>query len=189
MTPLKIVDFALIVGAGAAVATAIVNPTYTGTALGFLGGISGGSSIVAQRRSSKEEQIKEAERVTQCFRTLYEKNRGLIDPVELAILSNAPIEKAHAFLSSICEDAGGQKVPSQQGAGVLFSFPHTNNALDTLSKNASAWAQAQTQSLQKELDQHKQAIGMIRAQQAAANLKQKQQEEVNKPDPWQAPGL
>ena len=144
MTPLKVVDFAVIIGAGAAVTTAVVNPAYTGTALGFLGGVAGGSSIVSQRRSSKEEEIKEAERVTQCFRTLYEKNRGLIDPVELAILSNAQIKKSHAFLTSICEDAGGQKVPSQQGAGVLFNFPHTNNALDTLSKNASAWAQAQT---------------------------------------------
>ena len=73
---------------------------------------------------------------------------------------------------------------------MLFNFPHTNNALDTLSKNASAWAQAQTQSLQKELEHHKKAIGLIRDQHDAVNMQQKQQQqEVNKPDPWQAPGL
>jgi hypothetical protein len=189
MIQIKAVDFALLVGAGATVATAIVTPTYTGAALAFLGGLAGGSAVVTERKYKREDEIREAERVTQCFRTLYDKNRGIIDPVELAILSNTPIDKSHSFLSSICEESGGQKVPSQQGTGVLFSFPHTNNALDSLSKNASAWAQAQTQSIQQELDQHKKAIGMLRAQQAAAIQQQNKQQEVNKPDPWQAPGL
>ena len=190
MTQIKFSDIALLVGAGASVATAIINPFYTGTALAFLGGLAGGASVVTERKFKREDEIKEAERVTQCFRTLYDKNRGLIDPVELAILSNSPIDKSHAFLASICEDAGGQKIPSQQGIGVLFNFPHTTNALDSLSKNASAWAQAQTQSIQQELEQHKKAIGMLRAQQAAANMQQQQQQqEVNSGDPWQAPGL
>jgi hypothetical protein len=103
---------------------------------------------------------------------LYEKNNGVIDPVELSFLSNIPVQESHDFLSTIAEANGGQKISVKDGVGVLFSYPHTTNALDTLSKNAAAWAEAQTQQLQGELQQHKQAIQLMQAQQAAAKLQQ-----------------
>ena len=105
-------------------------------------------------------------------------------------MANCPLNHAHDFLTVIAEESNGQKVATQQGVGVVFNFPHSKNALDDLSKNAANWAQAQNKQLQLDLDQHKRALQMVQAQQAAAAM-QVRQPDFDKPDPWNgvAPGL
>lgn len=174
MTPPKIKPVQIVVGLGAAVGivTAVQAPAYASGSLAFIGGLFGGAAMVSNTEREKVQSRERATRVASCFSTLYEKNNGVIDPVELSFLSNIPVQESHDFLSTIAEANGGQKISVKDGVGVLFSYPHTTNALDTLSKNAAAWAEAQTQQLQGELQQHKQAIQLMQAQQAAAKLQQ-----------------
>ena len=190
MIQFKAINAALFIGGTIGVVTSVLNPMYSGVSLAFMGGLLGGASLQEQRSASKEKSKKEAERVGVTFATLYDKNRGLIDPVELSFLANCPLNHAHDFLTVIAEESNGQKVATQQGVGVVFNFPHSRNALDDLSKNATNWAQAQNKQLQMDLDQHKRSLQMLQAQQAAAAM-QARQPDFDKPDPWNgvAPGL
>jgi len=174
MTPPKIKPVQIVVGLGAAVGimTAVQAPAYASGSLAFIGGLFGGAAMASNSEREKIQSRERATRVASCFSTLYEKNNGVIDPIELSFLSNIPVQESHDFLSTIAEANGGQKISVKDGVGVLFSYPHTANALDTLSKNAAAWAEAQTQQLQGELQQHKQAIQLMQAQQAAAKIQQ-----------------
>ena len=198
MIQFRPVDAALFIGGAIGVATTFINPVYTGASLAFMGGLIGGAALNSERNQKALKQEIEAERVSSCFSTLYDKNRGLIDPVELAFLSKCSVSQAHGFLSAIAEEAGGTKVSTKNGVGVVFNFPHSNSALDDLSKNASAWAVAQTKKLNEELEKHKRAIQMIQAQQAqaAASANARAQlarkpEQAEERDPWNgvAPGL
>jgi hypothetical protein len=179
---IKTIPVALILGGAAGIATAITAPQYVGAALAFSGGILGGAAVVEKRRETQEIKREQATRVSTCFSTLYEKNQGLIDPVQLAFFSNISVDRAHAFLSSLAEGNNGQKIPTDQGVGVVFNFPHPDNALERLSKNAADWAQAQTQKLEAELDQYKRAVQFMQAQQAAAALTPKPA--AREQDPW-----
>lgn len=181
MTLLKIkpIQASILIGTAIGIATAIKAPDYASGSLAFIGGLFGGAAMASNREREKSYAREQAARVGSCFTTLYEKNNGVIDPVSLAFLSNVPVQKAHDFLSALAEANSGQKIAINEGVGVVFSFPHTNNALDTLSKNAAAWAESQTQQLKNELQQHKQALQLIQARQAAATIQQK-------PDPWNA---
>ena len=68
---------------------------------------------------------------------------------------------------------------------MLFAFPHSQNALDELSKNAENWAKAQNQQLQEQMEKQQKILQMMQLRQAAAQ----QQATVNKdPDPWTATG-
>ena len=188
MIQLKPVNAALIIGGAIGIATAFVNPVYSGASLAFMGGIIGGASLNSEQSAKKIKSTLEAERVGSTFAALYDRTRGLVDPTELAFLSNCSIDHAHSFLTSLAEEVNGQKIATKEGMGVLFNFPHSQSALDALSKNASNWAQAQNKQLAGELEKHKRAIQVIQAQQAAAQLQAKQEE---KADPWNgvAPGL
>ena len=179
MTPLKIkpIQASIFIGAAIGIATAVKAPDYASGSLAFIGGLFGGAAMASNSEREKVQSRERATRVASCFSTLYEKNNGVIDPVELSFLSNIPVQESHDFLSTIAETNGGQKISIKGGVGVVFSYPHTTNALDTLSKNAAAWAEAQTQQLNNQLQQHKQAIQLMQAQQAAATIQQK-------PDPW-----
>ena len=167
---IKTIPVALILGGIAGIATAFTAPQYVGAALAFSGGLLGGASVVERRRSEDEIKREQATRVTSCFATLYEKNQGLIDPVQLAFFSNISLEKSHNFLSTLAENSNGQKIPTDQGIGVFFNFPHPDNVLDGLTKNASDWAQAQTQKLEAEVEQYKRAMQFMQVQQAASAL-------------------
>ena len=183
MIKLRAIDSAVLVGAAVGITTAFVNPVYSGASLAFMGGIIGGASLQDSRNRQRFLKEQEAERVGQTFATLYDKNRGLIDPVELAFISQTPLQYCHEFLTNLAESSNGQKVGVKEGTGVVFNFPHTANALDALSKNASAWAENQQKDLQLELQRHKQAIQMLQAQNAAAKMQQNGAQEA-KPDPW-----
>lgn len=176
MTPLKIkpIQVSLVIGAAIGITTAVTAPNYSSGSLAFIGGLFGGAAMASNREREKSYAKEQAARVGSCFTTLYESNNGLIDPVGLAFLSNIPVQKAHDFLTTLAETNGGQKISVNEGVGVVFNFPHTQNALDTLSKNAAAWAESQTQQLKGELQQHKQALQLMQARQAAAKVQQNQ---------------
>jgi hypothetical protein len=177
---IKTLPLAFILGGAVSVTTALTFPAYTGAGLAFSGGILGGAAVMDKKRQEEEIKREQATRVSTCFTTLYEKNQGLIDPVQLAFFANISADRAHAFLLSLAESNNGQKIATEQGVGVVFNFPHPDNVLERLSKNATEWAQAQTQQLQAELEQHKRILQFMQAQQAAASLTPKAQD----PDPW-----
>lgn len=179
---IKTIPVALILGGAAGIATAITAPQYVGAALAFSGGILGGAAVADKQRSERSRQNEQAARVGACFTALYEQNKGVVDPVQLSFLADVPLERAHTFLTSLAEGNQGQKIPTDQGIGVLFSFPHVENTLDRMTQNANAWVQAQTKELEGQLEQHKRVIQMLQAQQAAASLTPRPP--VKDPDPW-----
>lgn len=185
---IKTMPVALVLGGAATIATLALVPQQVGAALAFTGGLMGGAAAVSERTARKQQESADAQRVSTCFATLYEKNQGLIDPVQLAFLANVPIDKAYGFLAALAENSNGQKVPVEQGTGVLFSFPHTEGALAKLTANAQAWAQAQTQDLTNALEQSRRTIQYLQAQQAVSNMGGQQLQAQPQPalqqDPW-----
>lgn len=183
----KAVPLATVCGAIVGIATAITSPQYVGASLAFMGGLLGGAAVTSERRVRTLISEEQGIRVTACFRTLYELNRGLIDPVQLAFLANVPTDNAHAFLTALAEGTNGEKIATNSaGLGVAFNFPHTANVLEALTKNAQEWATAQTTQLQQDLQQHKQALAMMQLQQQGVPFSKPKEES----DPWTPqPGL
>ncbi len=175
---------AVVASAAIGITTAITAPQFVGASFAFAGGLIGGAGIVRERELRRKQNDDTASRVTACFATLYESNRGIVDPTQLGVLANIPGERAHAFLNQLAENTNGQKITVKQGAGVVFAFPHSQSALDELTINAKKWAEAQTQQLAAELNQHKQALQYIQLQQAAATLP-KTPAPISEPSPWE----
>lgn len=175
---------AVLASAAVGVATAATAPQFVGASFAFAGGLIGGASIVRERELRRRQSDDTAARVTACFSALYESNRGIVDPTQLGILANIPGERAHAFLAQLAENTNGQKITVKQGAGVVFAFPHSQSALDELTNNARKWAEAQTQQLSADLNQHKQALQYMQLQQAAATLP-KTPAPISEPSPWE----
>jgi len=181
MTRLNL-NFALatVAGGSVAIATALTAPQFVGASLAFTGGLIGGASIAKDRSRKEAKEEEQTSRVTQTFKSLYEVNRGIIEPVQLAFLANVPVNKAHAFLMSLAEANGGQKVTLKEGVGVVFAFPHSTAALDELTQNAQKWAAAQTQQLNNELLQHKKLIQAYQLQ-----AQQPKAQPIAEPSPWE----
>lgn len=175
---------AVVASAAIGITTAITAPQFVGASFAFAGGLIGGAGIVRERELRRKQNDDTASRVTACFAALYESNRGIVDPTQLGVLANIPGERAHAFLNQLAENTNGQKITVKQGAGVVFAFPHSQSALDELTANAKKWAEAQTQQLTAELNQHKQALQYIQLQQAAATLP-KTPAPISEPSPWE----
>jgi hypothetical protein len=170
---------------GIGCATAVNAPDFLGASFAFGGGLLGGASIANDRARRRDFQSRQSERVTSTFAALYELNRGVLDPVQLSFMANIPLDQAHGFLTNVAENTGGQKVPTKSNNGVLFTFPHSQNALDELSKNAENWAKAQTQQLQEQLEKQQKVLQLMQLRQTAAQ----QQAALNTdPDPWMATG-
>ena len=161
----------------AAIATA---PQQLGAALAFGGGLIGGAGIARDRARKTNANKENAQRVTNVFSALYAANRGIIDPIELAFVADIPAEHAHGFLQGLAENTGGQKIPTKTNNGVLFSFPHSNNALQELTNNAQNWVQAETQKMTAELEGQRRALQMAQLQNAAKLANQ----QANQQDPW-----
>ena len=109
-----------------------------------------------------------AHRVSGAFSALYERNRGLVDPVELSFVANVSLDQAHGFLCALAETTGATKINNNKGVGTTFNFPHSSNVLEELSTNAQNWAQKQTAALTQELEQHRQMIRAAQLAQATA---------------------
>ena len=175
---------AVVASAAVGITTAVAAPQYLGASFAFAGGLIGGAGIGNERAVRRKSTEDVANRVTSCFSALYEANRGIVDPIQLGLVSHIPGERAHAFLAEIAESTNGQKITIKQGAGVVFAFPHSQSALDELTVNAKKWAEAQSQQLSAELNQHKQALHYIQLQQAAATLPKTPAPRVE-PSPWE----
>jgi len=152
---------------GIGVAALVTAPQQLGTAFAFGGGLIGGAGIARDRARRSDLKKDNAQRVTGIFSALYESNRGLVDPMQLALIADIPANQAHSFLAGLAENIGGQKIPTKGGNGVIFSFPHTSNALEELSTNAQNWAKAQTQQMAAELETQRRALQMAQLQNAA----------------------
>ena len=177
-------SLAVVASAAVGITTAITAPQFVGASFAFAGGLIGGAGIIRERELRRKQSEDTATRVTACFSSLYESNRGIVDPMQLSMLANIPGERAHTFLTQLAESTNGQKITVKQGAGVVFAFPHSQSALDELTVNARKWAEAQTQQLSVELNQHKQALQYIQLQQAAATLP-KAPAPITEPSPWE----
>ena len=163
--------------------TAVTAPQFVGASLAFGGGLLAGGALATRKVFAEEAQKDVSSRVSGAFTALYERNGGLVDAVELAFVSNTPVQGAHAFLTNLAENTGGEKVSLPGGTGAAFNFPHANNSLQALSQNAQAWAETRTQALQKELNDHKSQMRLAALQRAARVA----QEEANAPVPASVP--
>jgi len=178
---LKLVPLTIIAGGAAAIATAVTAPQFVGAPLCFIGGALSGASIVEKRNGIKKAQKETASRVSGAFSAIYERNRGLVDPVELGFVSNVTVEQSHAFLESLAESTGGSKLQSKTGVGVCFNFPHANSVLDELSQNAQGWAANQNAQLTNQIENMRQALRAT--QMAQATMPAPQVRQVNE-DVW-----
>jgi len=180
-------NLTLAVAASAAVgiATAITAPQFLGVSYAFAGGLLGGAGIGIERAQRQRQRAETSARVTSCFSTLYEANRGIVDPMQLSVLANIPGDQAYSFLDGLAETTNGQKINVKQGGGAVFAFPHSQSALDELTANARKWVEAQTQQLNAELNQHKQALQYIQLQQAAATMPKTPAPKIVEPSPWE----
>ena len=177
------------------ITTVLVSPNNLGSIIGFTGGLVGGASVATlsqvRKQKREEDDLLTSQRVTSCFTVLYETNKGLVDPIQLAYHANIELGRAHEFLHALAETTNGSKIATPDGLGVVFNFSHANNVLNNLTKNAQAWVQAQTAELQNELNRYqeaaKQAAQIARLQQAAATANAMQsaaQAQVPTTDPW-----
>ena len=176
--------FALIIliGGASAVVTAVKAPIFLGAPLAFVGGAMAGVSASDEKNRRSREGLEVAHRVSGAFSAMYERNRGLVDPVELSFIANVSIDQAHGFLSALAETTGATKINNNKGVCATFNFPHNTNVLEELSVNAQNWAQQQNAALSQELEQHRQ---MIRAAQLAQVTAPRQTTEAPVPaNPW-----
>lgn len=154
----------IIAGASATTVSAFVQPKATGATLGATGAALAAAAVASEARRKTDEQKAEAMRVAQAFRYLYDKYNGVISPYELSFLGEIAADKSVAFLETLAESQDGQRVENDQG--LVYSFPHPQNALDQLTKNAQAWVQAQMNPLMEENKNLRQAIQIMQAQTA-----------------------
>jgi hypothetical protein len=184
MLQLKSFPLTILIGGVAAVTTAITSPEFVGAPFAFIGGALAGISISDKKIRQEREGSDTAHRVSGAFSALYERSRGLVDPVELSFVANVGVDQAHGFLSALAETTGATKINNNEGVGAVFNFPHSANALDELSANAQNWASQQTASLNQQLEQHRQALRTAQLAQAAAV-----RQAANPPieNPWKEP--
>jgi hypothetical protein len=176
MTPLiNFYSATLALGGAVSLAVGITSPSFVGAPLAFVGGGLAGAAAIEKRRYEEEEKLTTAGRVTGAFRVLYEQNRGIVSPTELAIYAGIDEEISFDYLKSLSEDTNGQTVQNPKTGQTIFSFPHSANVLDELSKNAQDWAQSQVQAqsqqsemLARQLDEANQIIRAAQMAQATA---------------------
>lgn len=146
----------LALGLAGAAASSVLAPNLYAPSLAATGGVLLGAHVALERRRVKYKSAEEAAKVGKVFSVLYETNRGLINPDQLSYLSDITIEKADNFLAALSTQQGGEKVQTERG--IVYSFPHTENILDTLVSRAAVWADQQTEPILRENSQLKQNL-------------------------------
>lgn len=135
--------------AGSIGISSYLNPNLVPTFLAGSGGLLAGSSLMLSATSKREDELLESARVSNSFKFLYDINRGLISPDQLAYHSGVELSQIILFLDVLADEQNGQRIPTERG--VLYSFPHPDNALSKLTDNAKNWAEAQQQPLLSQL--------------------------------------
>jgi hypothetical protein len=163
------------IGGITSVLALFISPNFVAAPLSFTGGALAGASVIEKRRYEEEEGLTTSGQVSGAFRALYDRNRGIISPVELAIASDIDVDIASDYLTALANDTNGQKIQGASQNDFIFSFPHSSNVLDELTKNAQNWAQAQLETttqqnviLTQKLDEANQIIRVAQMAQAAA---------------------
>ena len=164
-------------GIAASTAAAILQPTIFAPTLAATGGILAGVQLGVESRRKKDEQTNEAFKVGKVFSILYETNKGIVSPDQLSYNSDITIQKADSFLKALADQQGGQPLQTEQG--LIYTFPHPQNVITTLTTNANNWAQQQTQALQLENDNLKRQATNL--QQALALHTQQKQAKAEPP--------
>jgi len=150
------------VGLGFATVAAFSNPSSIDLAVaGFGGGVFSTAVLAEDKRRKEEEERIESARVAKVFSFLYENNRGLVNPQQLAFNADIPPERADIFLEALSQDQNGQAIQTQSGK--VYNFPHPSNALDELTRNATAWADAKCEPLLNEIGSLRQQMMIIQA--------------------------
>jgi len=144
------------------ISAAAVTTNTISSAVGAVGGAVFGSLCVQARDDKKAKKREEAVRVATAFKASYEKNKGVVLAEELSFFSDINLEEASVFLSALAESQNGQKIPLENT--VAYAFPHTENVLDTLTRNSQAWVESRTQPLLVENQNLRQQLAFIQAQ-------------------------
>ena len=148
-------------GFAAAATASVVGPKFYAPALAATGGMMMGAHVALERRRTRNKKTEEAAKVGKVFSVLYETNRGLISPDQLSYHAEITIDKADMFLAALCQQQAGHKMQVENG--VVYSFPHTQNIIDTLTSRAAAWADQQTDSVIRENAQLKQTVTALQS--------------------------
>lgn len=181
--------------AGAAAAAAIA-PKFYAPALAATGGVMVGAHLALERRIAKNKKTEEAFKVGKVFTVLYESNKGIVSPVQLGYHADITLEKATNFLVALAAQQGGKQIPNENGD--VFSFPHPQNVIDTLTMRAAQWADQQTDEALRENAKLKQTVvafqNMIRMQtqvgansgkdQATSNAQTSLRKDKTTENPW-----
>ena len=104
----------------------------------------------------------------------------MIVPEEISFFADIDLPTATVFLDALAESQNGQKLSVNNT--VAYAFPHTENVLDTLTKNSQAWVESRTQPVLAENQALKQQMMMIQAQMQAQAMA-KQQMPAYTPEP------
>jgi hypothetical protein len=171
----------LVAAAGVAVvSTAAIATNSIASAVAAIGGATFGTLCIRSEEDKKARKREEAIRVATAFKSFYERNKGVIVPEEISFFADIDLPTATVFLDALAESQNGQKLSVNNT--VAYAFPHTENVLDTLTKNSQAWVESRTQPVLAENQALKQQIMMIQAQMQAQAMA-KQQMPAYTPEP------
>jgi hypothetical protein len=171
----------LVAAAGVAVvSTAAIATNSISSAVAAIGGATFGTLCIRSEENKKARKREEAIRVATAFKSFYERNKGVIVPEEISFFADIDLPTATVFLDALAESQNGQKLSVNNT--VAYAFPHTENVLDTLTKNSQAWVESRTQPILAENQALKQQMMMIQAQMQAQAMA-KQQMPAYTPEP------
>jgi hypothetical protein len=171
----------LVAAAGVAVvSTAAIATNSIASAVAAIGGATFGTLCIRSEENKKARKREEAIRVATAFKSFYERNKGVIVPEEISFFADIDLPTATVFLDALAESQNGQKLSVNNT--VAYAFPHTENVLDTLTKNSQAWVESRTQPILAENQALKQQMMMIQAQMQAQAMA-KQQMPAYTPEP------
>ena len=171
----------LVAAAGVAVvSTAAIATNSIASAVAAIGGATFGTLCIRSEEDKKARKREEAIRVATAFKSFYERNKGVIVPEEISFFADIDLPTATVFLDALAESQNGQKLSVNNT--VAYAFPHTENVLDTFTKNSQAWVESRTQPVLAENQALKQQIMMIQAQMQAQAMA-KQQMPAYTPEP------
>lgn len=146
----NLVGVAFIAAAGSCT-LAIVNPQLGSSAM-LAGGLGLMGYSLAREEITRKEQFKtEANKVGATFKYLYETNRGVVTPTQLAFHSDISVERAADFLSKLAQSQGGNAVASETGTN--FVFPHPQGIIEELEQRYLRYAESQIQTQTAQLSQ------------------------------------
>ena len=182
--------------AGAAVVAAVgscaltfVNPQF-GSSVMMAAGVGLMGYSVAKEEAARKEQFKiEANKVGATFKYLYETNRGVVVPAQLAFHSDINVEKAAEFLSQLAQTQGGNAIAAENGTN--FVFPHPQGVIEDLEQRYMRYADSQIQTQTAQLSQqlmnlqaHLNVLSTAQAATVAPQAQKLAQEPENIEDPW-----